>query len=240
MLTWKHQVTTSKRSVFLLAPSALLTDETGFGLLPTTRAQDGEKGTSVAQVVGRRVKRKGTGDMRGMDLGTRIGLLPTPNAQVSNDGETPETWLKRAEEIKAKGINGNGAGMPLAIAVQLLPTMTAREHKGGRDPATLAAKGRKANNTLSDTLTAMLPTPTTGDAKDRGWQWNGSRTKKVMSLPGTITEHAGKSQRSKLQPGFAAWMMGFPEDWTVSPFQRGEDFACSPSAKRAAAGAAKA
>jgi hypothetical protein len=44
---------------------------------------------------------------------------PTPNAQVSQDGESPETWLKRKEAMKAKGYNGNGCGTPLTIAVQL-------------------------------------------------------------------------------------------------------------------------
>jgi hypothetical protein len=44
---------------------------------------------------------------------------PTPNAQVSQDGESPETWLKRKEAMKAKGYKGNGCGTPLTIAVQL-------------------------------------------------------------------------------------------------------------------------
>ena len=44
---------------------------------------------------------------------------PTPNAQVSQDGESLETWLKRKEAMKAKGYNGNGCGTPLTIAVQL-------------------------------------------------------------------------------------------------------------------------
>ncbi len=47
-------------------------------------------------------------------------LLPTPCAMVPNDNERAETWLARAESLKAKHNNGNGAGMPLSIAVQLL------------------------------------------------------------------------------------------------------------------------
>jgi hypothetical protein len=47
-----------------------------------------------------------------------VSQWPTPNAQVSNDGETPETWQARADKIKEQGINGNGAGTPLAIAAQ--------------------------------------------------------------------------------------------------------------------------
>jgi hypothetical protein len=54
-------------------------------------------------------------------LGTMAAMQswPTPNAQVSQDGESLETWLKRKEAMKAKGYNGNGCGTPLTIAVQL-------------------------------------------------------------------------------------------------------------------------
>lgn len=57
----------------------------------------------------------------GMTLGraAQMQSWPTPNAQVSQDGESPETWLKRKEAMKAKGYNGNGCGTPLTIAVQL-------------------------------------------------------------------------------------------------------------------------
>lgn len=48
-----------------------------------------------------------------------VNLWPTPSASVSQDGESPATWLKRREELKQKHINGNGAGMPLTIAASL-------------------------------------------------------------------------------------------------------------------------
>src|SRR5687767_13136505 len=41
---------------------------------------------------------------------------PTPDASVFQEGETPETWLKRREVLKANGYNGNGMGTPLAMA----------------------------------------------------------------------------------------------------------------------------
>lgn len=43
---------------------------------------------------------------------------PAAVGAVSNDGESPETWQARADALKAKHINGNGAGTPLAIMVQ--------------------------------------------------------------------------------------------------------------------------
>lgn len=49
-------------------------------------------------------------------------LWSMPAAANPNDGETPETWLKRAGELKAKHQNGNGAGMPLGIQTQIWQT----------------------------------------------------------------------------------------------------------------------
>jgi hypothetical protein len=54
--------------------------------------------------------------------GNGFSCWPTPGAQISNDGETPETWQARADKLKEKGINGNGAGMPLSIATLNWPT----------------------------------------------------------------------------------------------------------------------
>lgn len=94
--------------------------------LPTPRATDGPKG-GPGQVNGR-----GEPD----SLPAIGALLPTPNASVANDGEKAGTWLARAERLKEKHGNGNGAGMPLTIAVQLLPTPIAMDSRssGGSTP----------------------------------------------------------------------------------------------------------
>ena len=56
-------------------------------------------------------------------------LWPTPAASVANDGESPTTWLARAEQLKAKHQNGNGAGMPLTVASAMWCTPTTRDWK---------------------------------------------------------------------------------------------------------------
>lgn len=58
-------------------------------------------------------------------------MWPTPSSSLVQDGESPETWLARREQLKAKGINGNGAGMPLTIASVLWATPTTRDWKDG-------------------------------------------------------------------------------------------------------------
>lgn len=83
-------------------------------------------------------------------------MLPTPNASVAQDGETPETWLARREKIKAKGINGNGMGTPLTIAVQPLPTPRARDWKGN-DPNPRG--GVDLNEAVSRQRGATTPPP---------------------------------------------------------------------------------
>ena len=42
-------------------------------------------------------------------------LWSTAAAGNFNDAESPESWRARAERLKEKGINGNGAGTPLAV-----------------------------------------------------------------------------------------------------------------------------
>lgn len=42
--------------------------------------------------------------------GASSGSWPTPDAQVMNDGENPETFYARREKLKATARNGNAAG----------------------------------------------------------------------------------------------------------------------------------
>ena len=124
--------------------------------LPTPKAGDGERGRDKARarpdLKGRKLatvlrdqlptprtcsamaapvnSRGDLGGERFPNLETVIGrMLPTPNADLFNDGESPDSWMARRERIKEKGINGNGMGMPLSIAAQLL-TPTANDYKG--------------------------------------------------------------------------------------------------------------
>lgn len=106
-------------------------------------------------------------------------MVPTPNAHVSQDGEGPDTWLERREEMLAKGYNGNGAGMPLAIYTQLkpeadrlVPTPTAKDADSSRSRTAIRetepARASQMGETLTDYVDPtnggkLLPTPTTTD-----------------------------------------------------------------------------
>lgn len=70
------------------------------------------------------------------ESGSSSSRWPTPSASVFNDAEDPAAWLARAELLKEKHANGNGAGMPLAVAAKLStwPTPSASDHKGSYAP----------------------------------------------------------------------------------------------------------
>lgn len=55
---------------------------------------------------------------------------PTPSAAVTNLTESPESWQARADGLKEKHGNGNGAGMPLTVAASAWPTPASRDQKG--------------------------------------------------------------------------------------------------------------
>lgn len=64
----------------------------------------------------------------------------------------------------------------------------------------------------------LIPTPEANDYRS-GMQ-NRYGTKHTQQLNDTIAYHAGKT--SQLNPRFVAEMMGFPTDWTESPFRNGD------------------
>jgi hypothetical protein len=77
-------------------------------------------------------------------------MLPTPNAGLFNDGEDPQSWLKRRERVKLTAKNGNGMGMPLAIAAQLLPTPMANDAKNASLPPSHQNRDSLAGAMLRD------------------------------------------------------------------------------------------
>lgn len=118
------------------------------------------------------------GKKRQVGLENVARLWPTPNANNFNDAEDPAQWQARAELLKAKHANGNGAGMPLAIATKLWPTPQTAD--GERSSAVMYRHGQ--NLTLVGAA-KLWPTPTATDA-------NGSRN-----------QTAGRTATSRHHPG---------------------------------------
>lgn len=80
---------------------------------------------------------------------------------------------------------------------------------------------------LSVQVANMLPTPD-ANMGERGTAKKWKKKRKSghhaqFPLNEAINQVGGEKDGYKLQPAFAAWMMGFPENWTELPYQSGEE-----------------
>ncbi len=109
-LTWKEKRTKFKRLLFQLQASALLTEETGYGLLPTAVANDDNK--SPAAHMAMKARMKGGPRYKPTSLQVVIKMLPTP----------------RMEGFDA----GKHRGKPDSVhsAIKMLATPQARDYRG--------------------------------------------------------------------------------------------------------------
>ena len=182
----------SSRYLYRLVPSVHLTDGIEFGLLPTVTAQDYKRRGPVS-------RQQGLPEIiHGMLLPTPVAT-EIPHAQIA--GEKNPTGLPEILDF-------NG------ILPEPIPDNTELENTDG--------------NNLEESILQWLaegqvmPTPTARDWKGAPSLENLKKRGKIPqknSLPDFFAR-TGKS--FQLNPLFVAEMMGFPPDWTVSPFL-GED-----------------
>ncbi len=172
---------------------------------------------------------------------------PTPSATVMNDGEPPETWHARAQMLKLKHTNGNGAGLPLTVAAVQWPTPSQFLNEGTSDQYK-ARKGRTQAtvNAITDLsiVAKEWPTPAARDAKGENslehCTVTGGGRKHMDQLsnfvshsshqaqptqPGQESSSTGPTSPRRLNPAFTEWLMGWPTGWTIA----------APSASSAAA-----
>lgn len=156
--------------------------------------------------------------------GSDCSSWPTPSASLPQDGEDPETWFARREELKKKGNSGNGAGVPLAIAAKSWPTPAARDEKSGdASAATLERNARPLNEVVKAWKTPNARDGENGIAlrgEDHIWGYRGLDEHVVafhQAHPSSINgPKSSKPAQTSLQlsPRFVEWMMGFPIGWT--------------------------
>jgi hypothetical protein len=223
-LTWKMKASKSSRLYFQLQASTPRTKETGYGLLltPTTR----EDVVNLEKFQKRMEKYPNGTKMP--NLATQVNqMLPTPTAYDWNSARKPETFEKAKARHKAKGVN---LQMPLKQMARngILPTPRTTDVEGGKASGVKndgngwyreKKKGERWGVKLRDVAeNGMLPTPKVQDERhalrDRGKSNLGEEMAEVgYQRTGTP---------SHLNPLFCAEMMGFPANWTVSPFLSGE------------------
>ena len=176
------------------SPSCLSVAVLGGGQMwPTPRAEDSQS----------------CGAHRGVpdSLTSAVRMWPTPTAAGFDCADVPRL-LQRREEVKAKGINGNGFGLTLgqAVKVAMWPTPDASMGTGGRvskePPVGKRKSGAKKSITLNDAVKwEMWPTPNTVDAK--GGTRNGEGQTQLCHTVG-----------GQLNPTWVELLMGFPPGWT--------------------------
>jgi hypothetical protein len=141
---------------------------------------------------------------------TKAEPWPTPAAGTPNDGESRETWQRRADALKEKGINGNGAGMPLAIAVQPWPTPTVQDGENDAGPSQFDRNTLPLNAEVIREAGGPWSTPQTSDRK-KGLSFRESR--RSDDLPDEVLR-AGKP--GLLNPDWVETLCGLPIGWTRS------------------------
>jgi hypothetical protein len=134
-------------------------------------------------------------------------LWPTPAAGIFNDSESPESWHERAEALKEKGINGNGAGLPLAIQAREGAWMT---------PNALGGTGYMSGasrNTWRPTLDLQARgyRPVLRQGKPNGPAIRPDPTTETAGAP---ISHGTPTSRLQLNTRFVEALMGLPPGWT--------------------------
>ena len=191
-LTWKLKGTKSNRLYFRLVPSALPTEGTDAGLLPTVQTQglkQCEKGKTVFMP---------------------LELLPTPRG---SDGQRGPAKLTDGMSVRKSG-KAFSAQLTDLSAAWLLPTPTAIDAGSGRINRSTSQGAADRPTIAMAARMGMLPTPRAGDYQSPGQHGEGG-----PDLITAVSSPTGTT--SRLNPLFVAEMMGFPTDWTVLPFLRG-------------------
>jgi site-specific DNA-cytosine methylase len=137
-------------------------------------------------------------------------MWPTPDAQVMNDGESPESFEARRLVNLAKHINGNGMGTPLAQFTQQWATATSH-------PRTHTPRDVDHGEQLANQVSVWATPQANADVGSRNCE--GSAAHPGTSLADQVTTGSSRTGRKgntrRLNPRFVAWLMGFPVDWTV-------------------------
>lgn len=203
-LTWRMKVTKSHRFAFQLVPRVRRIGETGGGLLPTPMAQDTIERKNKAYVTSRH--QRGMPITLAMQLAVLPKILPTPTISGNHN--------------RAGLSEKSGDG--LATRLAMLPTPQARDFRSPDKPDSnnFQRKVKEGYTIDLNSTIAILPTV-------RAQVWKGEVSKDAlfrkdaksrMDQLENVVAHNGTSTGLKLQPAFAAWMMGYPEDWTLRPF----------------------
>jgi hypothetical protein len=193
------------RLLFRLVPSMRRTGGTESGLLPTVQTQ----GLKVC-------------NQNGKTEYMRLNLLPTPTAMMPRDTDMKKREA-RMEKLRAKGLSPVTDGLSILAIKGLLPTPIASDRLAGIKVCDKSPKFQGTPKLADFATSGLFPTPT---ASCRN---GGHATGRETELNHYIRQTFQTGETSQLNPLFVGEMMGFPEGWTVLPFQNGGQNQSAPS-----------
>ena len=211
--TLNEKVTKSNRLLFRLVPSERPTDGTGCGLLqeellPTPQTQ-GLKACNA----------------EGKTEFMPLELLPTPTSIDSGSGRINKSPSPNAKERPTIALAAKMGLLPTPMSTEVRHEQRVSELKAaGKTNFRSREKGQSGANGLMDYMDfhGMLPTPVAQDGLNSSLP---PSQKDRDSVPGYLLKNCPPSDGQdspQLNPLFVEEMMGFPEDWLVSPFLSGE------------------
>ncbi len=195
--TLRMQNIQSNRLLFRLVPSVRHTVETGCGLLPTVQTQ-------VLKIC----------NEKGKTAFMPMEMLPTPTSIDCGSG--------RVNKSKSPNASSRPTIARLAT-MNLLPTPRAQDGQDGPNKVINGAVHRPSGQIFSAGLrdlagNQLLPTPKAQESRGNASSDRGKRN----STDEIAKRYHPTGSTSQLNPLFVAEMMGFPVNWTLSPFLVGE------------------
>jgi hypothetical protein len=148
---------------------------------------------------------------------TEFGLLPTVKTL---DHHKQRTLDENGQNTSQTTGTKYGIHLTQMAEAGMLPTPNAFDWNTARSPEAWKNAKEKHGSTLQNPLkqmasVGMLPTPIAQEHdKITGKENQDSLTKRAREMTG---------KTSQLSPLFVEEMMGFPKNWTVLPFQSGEE-----------------
>lgn len=118
-------------------------------------------------------------------------LLPTPNGQNFNDGQSTENWRARKARERAKGYNGNGGGTPIAMAAKLIAEGI--DPNSGDLPTSASSQGSEGSTS-----------PRTRKQPFEEWFWQQVEPKWTDAWKTGLSEPCWEWQHTKATDGYGA------------------------------------
>lgn len=220
-LIWKMKGTKSSRLLFQLVPRVRPTEGIECGLLLTPTASESIQDIEKFK---ERMKKYPNGTTM-PNLATQLNvMLPTIQTVQREHPDRVQNLIESGAQTlnsrKAGDLRPNSVMDAVNFYTQLLPTPRVNGQEGYETRA--ARKGHDiAMSYLESAIEyyGMIPTPATRDYKGTNSQ---EHLEKECGHHNQLPNHLKMNTGLKLQPAFAFWMMGFPENWTELPFQNGE------------------